>query len=296
LQARNDRIFEKASSMLSGANGIVYLLFVGRENYAANIQGLMTGALFADKSNVNQVMAKLTVGKTFLVYKGKFREKGARGRARQIYSANLSPITATLNKLEIGFDEQELSKTLVVLSDISNYFPKYLTNIFETFLIRRLTWHQILASYITYLSLIIRYSDLMVYPMPSELHLSKEVKEGVLQSYPLIVQHLESIAFQLHSPSIGINPQYKAHLDKITDELASRESQTTKFLTLLRELEKEGITDFSALLSIVREVIAIYQKRDELLKRLDELSKEVAAAESKVNEKSKTPADKKSCN
>ena len=69
MKTQNDsKIFKKSNSLLSGANGIVYLLFVGRNNYAANIQDLMTDTLFADKSNVNQIMVKLTEsGKDFLI-------------------------------------------------------------------------------------------------------------------------------------------------------------------------------------------------------------------------------------
>ena len=70
---KDSKIFKKSNSLLSGANGIVYLLFVGRNNYAANIQSPMKETLFAHESNVNQTVSKLTkAGKYFLFMQRSF--------------------------------------------------------------------------------------------------------------------------------------------------------------------------------------------------------------------------------
>jgi len=147
LQTKNDRIFDKATGTLSGSTGIAYLLFVGRDNYASNIQRPMK-AVFAHESNVNQTVARLTqAGKQFLISKGHYRKKGTPGRARDIYTANINPIIGTLKKFDITYDESELIFVLSALSESSDHFPKFLSNMFQPFLIRKFHWHQLLAFY-----------------------------------------------------------------------------------------------------------------------------------------------------
>ena len=221
MKTQNDsKIFKKSNSLLSGANGIVYLLFVGRNNYAANIQDLMTDTLFADKSNVNQIMVKLTEsGKDFLISKGPYRKKGARGRARDIYTANINPITGTLKRFNINFDESELTFALNQLCETSDFFPKYLTNTFQTFLIRKMPWHALLSIYFFYLSETMRSNDFIVYPMPSNFKVSKEKIQILLERNPSIRKNLIFLSSQLNSPFLGLNPEFKAQIDKAMEQL-----------------------------------------------------------------------------
>jgi hypothetical protein len=278
LQTKNDRIFEKASSTLSGANGIVYLLFVGRENYAAKIQGLMTDALFAHESNVNQTVSKLTkAGKRFLVFKNKYREKGNPGRARDIYTANLNPIIATLTQFNIRFNESELTSVLTDLAETADYFPKYLTNMFQKFLIRKLHWHQLLSLFFLYLSEVLKHNDIIVYPIPSDIQVNRDKLKQVLERNPSVIVQLDSLGLQLNSPELGLNPLFLAYLRKAREDLGKVDSEATKFIQFLRAIEKEGISDFSVFTAQVRQVMEIYEKRDELWSKLK-------AVESKLEE------------
>ena len=269
MKTENDSIFEKSNNILGGANGLVYLLFVSRNNYAANIQDLMTDTLFSDKSNVNQIMSKLIEsGKDFLVSKGTYRKKGARGRARHIYSANMDPITGTLKHFNINFDYSELTFTLNQLGETSDFFPKFLTNTFQTFLIRKMPWHALLSIYFFYLSEIMRSSDIIVYPMPSNFKVSKEKKQILLDRNPSIRKHLISLHLQLNSPWLGLNPEFKAHIEKAMEQLNSKDSEIMKVLDFLKALQNEGITDFSVLQSQVKEVMTVYARIDEIKAKL----------------------------
>ncbi len=282
MQTKNDRIFEKAASVLSGSTGIVYLLFVGRENYAAKIQSPMKETLFAHESNVNQTVSKLTkAGKHFLICRGHFREKGSPGRARDIYTANLNPIIATLKRFNIQFNESELIFSLTALADTTDYFPKYLTNMFQTFLIRKLHWHQLLSISFPYISEVLRYNDIIVYPMPSNLQVKKDVVNHVLERNPSVLGDLDSLGFQLNSPELGLNPLFLAQIGKVREELGRVDSEASKFINLLRTLQKEGISDFSVFSSQVRQVMEIYEKRDELLSKLKAVESKLEAMENK---------------
>jgi cell fate (sporulation/competence/biofilm development) regulator YmcA (YheA/YmcA/DUF963 family) len=270
LQTQKDsKIFKKSNSLLDGTNGIAYLLFVGRNNYAANIQDLMTDTLFADKSNVNQIIHKLTAsGKDFLISKGTYRKKGVRGRARSIYTANNKPITGTLKRFNISFEETELSFALNQLGETSDFFPKYLTNTFQTFLIRKMPWHTLLSIYFFYLSEIMRCNDFIVYPMPANFQVSKEKIHILLEKYPSIRKDLTYLFTQLGSPMLGLNPEFKAHIEKAMEQLNSKDSEMMTFLDFLKALQKEGITDFSVLESQVKEVMTVYARIDEIKAKL----------------------------
>ena len=152
MQAKKNSLIDQSYSLLDGTTGLVYLLFVGRDNYAQNMQKIMTDALFADKSNVNQVMHRLTQGgNRFLISKRLYREEGSRGRARHIYSANTNPIIITLKSLGVKFEESMLKDTLNLMSEASDFFPKFLTNIYQIKVIRKFVWHHILSMYFFFL-------------------------------------------------------------------------------------------------------------------------------------------------
>jgi hypothetical protein len=266
---KDSKIFKNSNNLLSGANGIVYLLFVGRNNYAANIQDLMTDKLFADKSNINQITHKLLEsGNDFLISKGYFRKKGDRGRARHIYTANTNPIIGTLKKFNITFNEDELKFAFNQLSETADFFPKYLTNTFQTFLIRKMPWHGLLSIYFYYLSETIRSTDIFAYPMPANFKVDKEKLKILLERNPSIRKNLISFHSQLSSPFLGLNPEFKAHIDKAMEQLDSKDSEMMKMLGLFKTLEKEGITDFSVLESQAKEVMSVYAHIDEIKAKL----------------------------
>lgn len=269
MQAKKNSIFENSNNLLDGTTGIVYLLYVGRENYAAKIQDLMTDALFADKSNVNQVMCRLTQkGNNFLISKGSYRKEGSRGRARDIYTANLDPLIATLNQFNIKFDERMLTDALTVLSEASDFFPKFLTNTYQTFIIRKLPWHILLATYFSFLSTALRSYDIIVYPIPSDFQTIKEKMRLVAEKNVLLSKELLNIFLQLSSPTLVYNPEFVEHFKRVIEELYSKESDMVKFMELLKGLQKEGISDLSVFLPQVRAVMAIYEKIDEIMAKL----------------------------
>jgi predicted transcriptional regulator len=270
------KIFEISNNMLSGANGIVYLLFVGRQNYAANIQEPMTETLFADKSNVNQIIAKLLKeGSDFLISKGSYRKKGKRGRARNLYTANIDPITVTLKAFNIKFNDHELQFALDSLAETSDFFPKFLTNMYQTFIIRKLPWHGILSIYLYYLSEVLRANYPIVYPMPPNFSIKKEKVTPILQEHITLRKELRSISSQLSSPTLGLNPEFKAHMDNAMDQLDSKDSDARKVLKFLQGLRNEGITDFSALLSQVKEIRTTYEKVQQIKNKLEEVERKL---------------------
>lgn len=260
MKVENDRIiFEKSNRMLGGSNGIVYLLFIGRDTYAAKVQCLMKNTLFTHESNVNQVIGKLVKeGSDFLVSKGPYRKKGARGRKRDIYTANLDPILVTLKAFNIEFNQKELQDTLTSLAETSDFFPKFLTNIFQTSMVRRLPWHAILSSYINYLSETLRIPKLLVFPIPSDFSIKEEKVISILKTYPSLRKELQAISMQLNSPNLGLNPEFKAQINEAMEKLDSKDSEARKTLEFLQELKKLGITDFSVLLAQVKDVLNVY--------------------------------------
>ena len=234
----------------------------------------MTDTLFADKSNVNQVIAKLLKeGNDFLISKGSYRKKGDRGRARNLYTANIDPVCVTLNAFKIEFNDKELQFALESLAETSDFFPKFLTNTYQTFLIRKLPWHVILSTYLYYLSEVLRARDLIIYPMPSNFSIKKEKLNSILQDHVNLRKELRSISSQLSSPTLGLNPEFKAQMDQAVDQLDSKDSDASKFFGFLQELKKEGITDFSELLSQVKEVKSTVEKMREIKIKLEEVEK-----------------------
>jgi hypothetical protein len=277
LEAENDSIiFEKSSNILGGSNGIIYLLFLGRDNYARQAQGPMKGTLFTDNSNVNQVIGKLLKETPdFLISKGKCREEGKRGRERNLYTANINPIIVTLKAYNIKFDQQEIELALKELAETGDFFPQFLINMFKDFIIRRLPWQGILSQYFYYLSEVMRANKLIIYPMPSHFSVNQEKIDEILKLYPNIRKNLFAIAMQLSSPMTGINPEFKNQINKSLEALEEKDSELMKFLTFLQELKKMGVTDFSALVSQTREVIGVYEKLEEIKAKLKQVEEKL---------------------
>lgn len=267
---KENSIFENSDSLLDGASGIVYLLFVKRDNYAQNIQGLMTKVLFADRSNVNQAMHRLIKeGNRFFVSKGSMRIERKPGRAREIYTANLEPITNTLRRLNVKYDKNQLFFALDRLSIVSDFFPKFLTNMYQKHIIRRFQWYQTLSYYFLFLSTAIKSTEIISYPFPANFKVDKQEVEELLKTYPSLSKELMDLFSQLNSPNHYYNPKYVEQLNAIADQFSSKESEAMKSLQFLKGIQELGITDFSVLLSQLQEVRAIFEKRDELWAKLN---------------------------
>jgi hypothetical protein len=272
LQTKKNSLLGK-SSPLDGTPGIVYLLYVGRENYAQNIQNVMTDGLYANRSNVNQTMDKLTgFGKRFLISKGLYRKKGSRGRARELFVANLNPITSTLKELKVEYDESKLVEILTALSDTSDFFPKFLTNMYQIHHIRRWAWYQTLSVYFLFLSEAIKY-NVMAYPFPETLKVDREKVGKIVEKYPSVSKDLHIIFSKLASPELYFNPKFVEWQNKIMDQLSSKESEAMKSIKFFNGLQELGINDFSELLKQTRAVIEIYKRREQIEAKLLEAEK-----------------------
>jgi hypothetical protein len=240
------------------------LFYVGRENYAQNIQNLMTDGLYANRSNVNQTMDKLTgFGKRFLISKGLRHKKGSRGRARELFTANLNPITSTLKELNVEYDESKLVETLTALSDTSDFFPKFLTNMYQIHLIRRWAWYQTLSIYFLFLSEAIK-SNVIAYPFPETLKVNREKVGKLVEKYPSVSKDLHVLFSKLASPELYFNPKFIEWQNKIIDQLSNKESEAVKSLKFLQGLQELGINDFSELLKQTRAVMEIYKRREQI--------------------------------
>jgi hypothetical protein len=271
LQTKKNSIISKTNP-LDGTQGIVYLLYVGRENYAQNIQGVMTDGFYANRSNVNQTMEKLTgSSKRFLIPKGSRRKKGARGRARDIFTANLTPIMATLKQLNVEYNESKLLDTLTALSDTSAFFPKFLTNMYQIHIIRRWAWYQTLSMYFLFLSIAVE-SRLIVYPMPEKLKVNQEKVNCLIAKYPTASKDLQSIYKKLASPEHYFNPKFIEWQNKLVDQFSSKESEAIKTLKLLQGIQDLGI-NYSDLLEQVKVAMEIYKRRELIEAKLLEAEK-----------------------
>jgi hypothetical protein len=272
LQTKKSSIVGK-SNPLDGTPGIVYLLYVGRENYAQNIQNVMTDGLYANRSNVNQTMDKLTAfGKRFLISKGLHHKKGSRGRARELFTANLNPITSTLKELNVEYDDSKLVEILTALSDTSDFFPKFLTNMYQIHIIRRWAWYQTLSMYFLFLSEAIK-SNVIAYPFPETLKVNQEKVDKLVEKYPSVSKDLHILFSKLASPELYFNPKFVEWQNKIIDQLSSKESEAMKSLKFLQGIQELGIHDFSELLKQTRAVMEIYKRREQIEAKLLEAEK-----------------------
>lgn len=274
MPLNKNSIFETSDNPLDGTTGIVYILFVGRDNYAQNIQSLMTDVLFADRSNVNQVMHRLIQkGNRFFISKGTQRIKGHPGRARDVYTANLEPMMGTLKRLNVKFDEGELAGALGDLSKVSDFFPKFLTNMYQTHIIRRFQWHQILSMYFLFLSVAVRSCDIISYPLPTNFAVNRQEVESLLKKYPCLSKDLLDIYSQLNSPTFVFNPKYVEHLNALADQLYSKEMDAMKVFKFLKGLQDLGVSDLPVLLEQVRDVREIDKTLKQIQAKLSEIQK-----------------------
>jgi hypothetical protein len=274
LTPNENSIFESLGNSLDGTTGIVYLLYVGRDNYAQNIEGLMTDALFADRSNVTQVMTRLKRrGKLFLISKGPRRKEGQRGKAPEIYTSNIEPIIVTLKRLDVKFDEKELTDSLRELSAASDFFPKFLTNMYLTHVIRNFHWYQTLSMYLLFLSVAARSTEIVSYPTPPNFTIDKQKVESLLKKYPTLIKDLNSLFSQLNSPKLVFNPKYMEQFNGFLDDLNSKESEAMKAFKFIKGLQDLEVADWSSLLEKIRAFTEIDSSLKLVLVKLAEIEK-----------------------
>ena len=276
----NKKIFARLNKILKGSDGIIYLMFAGRETYAAKVQGRLVGTIYKHSANVNQAVERLLKHKAeFLIFKRKQREYGSRGREAENYTSNLDPVYLTLKSLGVEFNQEELESVLVQLSEANDYFPKYLTNVFEVSVLRTLSWNSLLSMYLTFLVGVLKSSGLVVYPMPSDFSIDKGKVAPLLGKNPNLKTELSTISMQVSSPGLGLNPQFKAHLGKVLNGLENLESYSLGLVEFLNELKEMGITDFSDLASRFREGMTQLEQVKTLAENLKELDHQIEKVE-----------------
>ena len=169
---------------LDGTAGIVYLMFLGRETYVAQIQEPLTASrIYKNKENVNQTFYRLTKeeGKLLKLIR---TEKGKVGTPN-LYTSNFEPVFTTLKKAGIEFDEKDLTKTLTDLSFLNDSFPKYLINILNhgsSKLYSKLYWKLTLANYFRFLFTMLEQF--------MKLKCSKEEEKQIEDMHKILVEEL----------------------------------------------------------------------------------------------------------
>jgi hypothetical protein len=154
MLARNETQYVRDT--LSGTDGIVYLMFCGRETYVANTEKpLMEAGLFENPANINQTFKRLERDTEDFI---KFvRREEKKPGVPAIYTANLHPIFVTLNNLGVQYDEEELTKSIEALSPLNDYFLEKYVSIARLrehngrIRYRKLDWHNILCYYFLFL-------------------------------------------------------------------------------------------------------------------------------------------------
>jgi hypothetical protein len=279
----NKKNFARLNKILKGSDGIVYLMFVGRETYAGKVQSMLVGKIYKHSANVNQAVDRLLkYPSEFLVFKNREREEGTRGREAEIYSANLEPIFLTLKSFEIDFNQTQLRFTLVRLAENSDQFPTYLTNIFEASVVRTFSWNSLLSLYFAYLLESLKVHNSAVFPIP-EIKMKKETIDELLKENPGLKEMLFSISMQLSSPNLKLNPKFKDQLAKSMKGLENLELFAQNFVEFLVELQKMGIKDASQFSSMCKETI----DKIEQVKALSVKLEEVTAKIEQISEKNK---------
>lgn len=155
MLARNETQYVRDT--LSGTDGIVYLMFCGRETYVANTEKpLMEAGLFENPANINQTFKRLERDTEDFI---KFvRREEKKPGVPAIYTANLHPIFVTLNNLGVQYDEEEFTKSIEALSPLNDYFLEKYVSIAKLrenngrIRYRKLDWHNILCYYFLFLT------------------------------------------------------------------------------------------------------------------------------------------------
>jgi len=151
MESENE--FKRILKGLDGSDGVVYLMFLGREKYTKEIQDpLIVSGFYAHKENVNQAFSRLTTeeyGDLFLRF---VREESGPGKP-QIYTANFKPIFITLRETDIKFDEERLKLLFTTFSFLNDDFPRYIVKRYGNIpsFHKKMRWTHTLSHYLQYL-------------------------------------------------------------------------------------------------------------------------------------------------
>ena len=281
----NKKLFHKLNRALTGSDGIVYLMFLGRDTYAAKIQGFLVGTIYKHNSNVNQSVNRLLkYGSEFLVFRRTHREKRTPGRAAEIYTASFDPIFLTLGAFGMDVDKDEMQLVVKLLSPTNDYFPQYLRNILQRSIMRNMSWVNILASYFTYLAENLRIGSLpngqkeqIFTLLPTDVAIPKDNIDSILRRYPNMPEKFVSYSIKMNLSGIGLTPEI---VQKLVENIPKIDTKLFGQISKLLSMEKE-LHDVSTRLKqlglkdedSIRELIERLTETDEFLKWKSEKDK-----------------------
>lgn len=155
---------KRISRDLRGSNGVVYLMFLGRETSVSRIRE-PTKVIFpgGHVENVNQAFKRLKDKDTYLRFI-KLEETTPRkpGRKPEIYKADYEPLFITLRELKIEFEEKWLKNLVENLAVLNDYFPSFLVSMEKytspEFSTKTLTWERTLSGYFFFLCIKLKFS------------------------------------------------------------------------------------------------------------------------------------------
>jgi len=201
---------QKIKEDLDGTEGIIYIMFCGREVYVSQIQqALLDAGIFKNKENVNQAFYRLLKHEMkYLIFK---RELKAPGKPK-VYTANLEPIFITLKHLNLHerFDKTELLTIIEKLSNLNDNFPKIYTAWSReengTLSYKRITWYDILSVYFLFLSSQMfnigsSLGKIKISKKMKELETQTRTSSAMMPLGPLV--HALSVVFESLEKSIG---------------------------------------------------------------------------------------------
>lgn len=124
----NEQIeLQKIRDDLSGPEGIIYLMFCGRETYVSEIQKpILEAGIYKNKESIAQAFYRLLNEEiNYLIYKRQLRRRGR----PKVYTAKLEPIITTLSYVLNSGQHSKLLKSymenlLKKISPLNDAFPK----------------------------------------------------------------------------------------------------------------------------------------------------------------------------
>ena len=263
---KNKKLFQRPDKILNGLKGIVYLMFLGRDTYAAKIQNSLVGTIYKKNSSVNQTVQRLLEhGSEFLIFQRKHREEGVPGRKAEIYTANFDPIFQTLLAFNVNFDKDELQQALKLLSPANDSFPQYLNNVFDKSVLRKASWHLILSNYFTYMSELIRSRLLPpasqegapFSPLPTDISIPEEKINLLLSNYPDLPEKFVTMSVKMSLKDFGLNPRLQSFLVKALPKIDQKLFQTVLGLQgavdIFQKMKESGAESIMEYIERVRE-------------------------------------------
>ena len=97
----------RIKNALSGTQGLIYIMFLGRQTYVTNFQDeIVKAGIFKTKENVPQAFARLRNEENPACEYLKFIKELDQPGKPKILTANLEPVWTTLSRLKIEYNQE----------------------------------------------------------------------------------------------------------------------------------------------------------------------------------------------